>query len=333
MSVFKPVFDAVGTGAGVAWPLFGILSSALSLGIGGAAMAGLGSVCCGLFLLVGLRVFYLSYKKSKAEEAQLNDKLHKNLSGFIDRLYNCYLEEDTSLNFPDYLNSSNLDREETSNRTSIQVQFIEFVRGNSAKFLLNYHHHSPIKKNEKLKKIIKAFINSSDFNERVKALPMSELLDGAFLNFVGVFGAVAGCSAGVIGVFSGLGLMISLSAIPFVGAAVLAAALFLGICGAVISVHANIEKNRKIQIYKNFKGINHNFDLEMNLDKSTREVEPPKKPQVFKPPEIHRDWRSESGESEKKFRIAKIRSILFYRCNSIDEEDNHLSATSSFEPN
>lgn len=126
MSVFKPAFDAIGTGAGVAWPLFGILSSALSLGIGGVAMVSLGSICCGLFLIVGIPVFYLSYKKNKLEEMRLNKKLNTHLLNFMERLYRCYIEEATQLDFSSYLRQ--IDCEGAGEKMTIQALFLEFIK-------------------------------------------------------------------------------------------------------------------------------------------------------------------------------------------------------------
>lgn len=326
MSVFKPAFDAIGTGAGVAWPLFGILSSALSLGIGGVAMVSLGSICCGLFLIVGIPVFYLSYKKNKLEEMRLNKKLNTHLLNFMERLYRCYIEEATQLDFSSYLRQ--IDCEGAGEKMTIQALFLEFIKNNQNDFFYNYHQYTAIEKKEEAEEIIKAFINSADFKENSAVPSMRELLEGAFLNFVGVFGAVAGCSAGVMGVFAGLGLISGLSAIPFLGVAILCAAFVLGVCGAVLSVYSNSEKTQKIQLYKNFKHINDHFDAEINLDKQKEKVEPlPTK--VSKPSELYQDWRSESLQSNK-LKLDKISSLLFYQRVS-REESEYSSVPHSFE--
>ena len=74
MSLFKSLFSGVGTGAGVAWPLFGIAFSAIGSSIGGVVSLALGGVTIGLFSGITAFVIYSSYKKMEAEE-QLQQKL------------------------------------------------------------------------------------------------------------------------------------------------------------------------------------------------------------------------------------------------------------------
>jgi hypothetical protein len=314
MSIFKSTFDAIGTGAGVAWPSFGILASALSLGIGGAAMATLGSVCCGLFLLVGLRVFYLAYKKSSLEESRLNEKLTSHLSCFIDQLHDCYLNQDEQLeDFYSYL--SQFDHNRTERQPNLQVQFLEFIKKNAPQFFSNYEQFPSEKRQAKLKKIIATFLNSSDFEEDIKSLSNDELLDGAFLSFVGVFGATAGGTSGVIGVLVGVGLFSGFGAIPILAAVVLTTAVLLAVCGALVSIHSNIEKNKKTQIYKHFKAFNGEFAAEMTLDDAQaykKQIEKVSNEAPLAP----RDWRSRGAKTE----IARVRETLFHLANRQQQE-------------
>ena len=55
----------------------------------------------------------------------------------------------------------------------------------------------------------------------------------AFYGFVGTFGAVAGCSAGVAGLLTGLGLFSGFAAFPFVGWCILGFAFSLALFAAV----------------------------------------------------------------------------------------------------
>ena len=75
MFLSKPFFEGLGTGSGVAWPLFGILFSTLSIGVGSTFALTLGSICSVLFMLISLPIFYSSYTHSQDEENKLNGKL------------------------------------------------------------------------------------------------------------------------------------------------------------------------------------------------------------------------------------------------------------------
>ncbi|MBA2648650.1 MAG: hypothetical protein H0U75_03445 [Legionella sp.] len=59
--------------------------------------------------------------------------------------------------------------------------------------------------------------------------PVGDMLVDAFFGFVGTYGSIAGCSAGVGGVFTGLGLFTSFAAIPVLGWGILGVALIAGI--------------------------------------------------------------------------------------------------------
>ncbi|KTD35102.1 hypothetical protein Lnau_1992 [Legionella nautarum] len=321
MSIFKSTFDAIGTGSGVAWPSFGILSSALSLGIGGAAMAALGSVCCGLFLLVSVPVFYLTYKKSRLEESRLNEKLAIHLSRFIDQLHDCYLNQAEQLDFYSYLNQ--LDRQ-SERQLNLQVQFLEFIKKNTPQFFRKYEQFSPGKREAKLKEIISAFLNSSDFEETIKPLSNDELLDGAFLSFVGVFGAAAGCSSGVIGVLAGVGLFGGFGVIPVLATIVLTTAILLAVCGALVSIHSHIEKNKKTQIYKNFKTFNADFAAEMTLG-DTQESKQNQKASTHEVSTGPRDWRLTGVKTPG---VAKVRETLFHLHDS--RHPDHLPSMVGF---
>ncbi|PJE08615.1 hypothetical protein [Legionella sp.] len=307
MSIFKSTFDAIGTGAGVAWPSFGILSSALSLGIGGAAMAALGSVCCGLFLLVGMRVFYLAYKKSRLEESQLNKKLTIHLSRFIDQLHDCYLNREEQMDFYTYL--SHFDLNDSDRQLNLQVQFLVFIKKNAPKFFRKYDQFSPEKRLAKIEEIISDFLNSSDFEKNIKSLANDELLDGAFLSFVGVFGASSGATSGIIGVLAGVGLFSGFAAVPVLASIVLTTALLLAICGTVVSIHSSFEKNKKTQIYKNFKAFNCDFAAELTLGDAQEREKQLQEASVYEAPAAQRDWRSTGAKTPE---VARVRETLFH---------------------
>jgi hypothetical protein len=264
MSIIRSYFDGVGTGAGVAWPSFGIMASVLSVGVGGTLAITLGTICCLIFLAVSIPVFYLSYKKISLEEKQLNNKVNLKLMTFIDNHYQNYLNTAYQDNqrFPDYLNSWGL-----SDPQTMQDNLLAHINNSDVGFFSNYHNFSTTEKKKKLAAFIHAHIAS------IKNIPsptFNELASTAFLNFVGVFGSIAGCSAGVMGVISGLGIISGFGAIPLVGAAVLMIAIGLGIYSGIYATQSMIEKNKKTKMYKDFKRFNNQFEINelSNVEKS-----------------------------------------------------------------
>ena len=258
MSFSRSLFDGIGAGAGVAWPLFGIVSSVLSLGVGGSLAISLGSVCCIVFLAVSIPVFYFAYKKSKEETKQLDEKLTTHLFNFIDTLHKAYLANKTEdESFTDYLNRWLILENEKENKNHLQIMLILFIKKNSPSLLNQYHRLPPETKKENLSQLIQNFIGIIDLNGILTKPAKKELLKVAFLNFVGVFGAVAGCSAGLMGVFIAFGITLGFGANPLLGLGILVLALGLASYSAVIATQGNIEKGKKTQIYKNLKSYNH----------------------------------------------------------------------------
>jgi len=94
MTLFKSSVNGIGTGAGVAWPLFGIVFGAIGGTIGSpvSLMLGLGSVI--LFFTVTLSVTYFSYKDAKnaqskdAKNAQreTQSSIEKNQNKLVERI-------------------------------------------------------------------------------------------------------------------------------------------------------------------------------------------------------------------------------------------------------
>src|SRR4051812_896686 len=68
MSLFRAAFNGIGSGAGVAWPLFGIVFSLIGGPIGSCLSLALGIVSSLLFLSISLSIFYISFKETKDQE-------------------------------------------------------------------------------------------------------------------------------------------------------------------------------------------------------------------------------------------------------------------------
>jgi hypothetical protein len=245
--LLKPYFDGIGTGAGVAWPLFGIIASAIGLGVGGSLAIILGSTCGLIFFIVAGVTCYISHKKFKDEEKTLKRKLYTNLLLFINNLYVAASKENRT--FEDYIN-------DWASDDLLQVNLVNFIKNNN----FRYAYLSPAEKTAWLDRHIDPFIQSLDIKP-----PVREVLHTGFVSFMGVFGSVAGCSAGMMGVFAGLGAITGFGAFPLLAAVVLILAVGLGIYGARQAINVSIEHHAKKNLYKNFKSFNKNIGDELGI--------------------------------------------------------------------
>lgn len=247
MSFYKTISDSVGTAAGVACPLFGIASASFSLKIGSTVALVLGSVSIVLFSAVALGVFYIFYQKNKAEELKLNNKTKAYLTEFIE-------------NFS-ITNRQKVILEEGV----IQCSLIRFMEQNYPSFLRNYPYANQKVNSKMLEKIINHFTNSLAIKKLIPSPPISTLAPIFFLTITAVFGAVAGTTAGMMGIAVSLGLLSGF--VPALGIAVILFSAVTAICIATHSVRGTIEHNQKTHLYKSFKHFNRSFknsDLEKN---------------------------------------------------------------------
>lgn len=318
MSLLKSVFAGIGTGSGVAWPLFGIVSSALSLGIGGTLVISVGSICCVLFLAVSIPVFYIAYKKIMQEERLLNDKLKSNLLNFIDNLHHAYLaDKESNYHFRDYVNTWLMQEKEKGGKNNLQIKLIKGIKKFSPNFLRNYDYLSPLEKKKELALIIQHGIDWSDLNEELSSPPKNELLNTAFLSFVGVFGSVAGCSSGFVGVFTAMGLITGFGAIPVLGAIILIAAVGCAAYAAAIAIESDIAKNKKTQIYKNLKAYNKNFAEQNIAEKEQIYDIQPHKDQLKGSPSFEHDPDKRAATIASN--PAHLRGTIFHRTRDTEE--------------
>ncbi|HHF7387085.1 TPA: hypothetical protein ACPSKW_003709, partial [Legionella bozemanae] len=78
MVFLKSVLNGIGSGSGVAWPLFGILFAALGGTIASFFSLSLGILAITLFFSVSSLIFYFSYQEQKNSEQLFQNQFHKN---------------------------------------------------------------------------------------------------------------------------------------------------------------------------------------------------------------------------------------------------------------
>jgi hypothetical protein len=241
MAFFKSIINGVGTGAGVAWPLFGIVFSVAGASVGGLLSFTLGGIAATLFLTVCAAVFYLSYEHAQEEQQKLQILLQKNeqkliefINEYIKTMDKQYQLTDKKISFESYLllqlNQQLSDRD--NNKQSPLHQSLIIIKIMSEQQLF--------KEKSILSLIEKEFVNPV-------SIPFSKAITPMFFAFVGTFGSIAGCSAGLSGLFSGLGLFSSFAAFPLLGWGVLAIAASMGIFAAD-NAFIDAQKNYKHEV-------------------------------------------------------------------------------------
>ncbi|HRD69230.1 MAG TPA: hypothetical protein PK657_03730 [Legionella sp.] len=289
MTLFKSSVNGIGTGAGVAWPLFGIVFGAIGGTIGSpvSLMLGLGSVI--LFFTVTLSVTYFSYKDAKNAQRETQSSIEKNQNKLVERIES-YLALNKNGGEP-ILEQIRTDFEiiNRSNPQSAVIPLLMAIKNNN----------------------IKDFIK--DLSVKASQAPMSgsTLAIKGFFGFVGTFGSIAGCSAGVAGLLTGLGLFSSFAAFPVTGFCLLSAAIFLGIVAA----------RRAVTEYKRESAHQEMNNQLKNINKELNRLVTNKKPQP-----INRSKNIKVQESKLK------ESNLDFRGNSVPSSNHPFFKSACTKP-
>lgn len=246
MRLSRAAINGIGSAAGVAWPLFGIIFSILGGSIGGILSLTLGAISTGLFCLISIPIFYFSYQEMENNALQFEEQLQKNqkklcadITNYINSIYENFLNHPEEEDFSSYL------------KKMLNIDLYEIAKKDT---------HSPL---YQILLIIKQQIDKKQLNLVVdkqaivaeiakhtsgKSIPYSQLLTPSFFGFVGTFGSIAGCSAGISGLLTGIGVFTSFAVFPLLGWSIIGVAV---ICGAIIAykaaVQAQVEFQRKEQ--------------------------------------------------------------------------------------
>ena len=225
--VFKSIISGIGTGAGFAWPLFGIVFNVVGGSIGGLVSFTLGGFAIGLFMAIGSAIFYLSYQKAQEEQQHSQALLQKNekklmefINEYINIIYKNYQLSVKTMPFKTYLSlqlnqhllATAKDEKQTPLHQALTIIKI-MIEQQSIK-----------------KKLILPMIEQKIIQQY--SVPSSNVIVPIFHAFVGTFGSIAGCSAGVSGLLTGLGLFSSFAAFPIIGWGILGFAIAMGIFAA-----------------------------------------------------------------------------------------------------
>ncbi|VEG91107.1 hypothetical protein [Legionella spiritensis] len=305
LPLFKSSFDGIGTGAGVAWPFFGILSSTLGLVAGGTIALIAGSVAGLLFCLISGAIFYLSYRNACKEEvrlqqkaAQYQDTLNtlivlylKNIYqeclfhaqpdmpldiSTLSRLLHQKIKQDYATNR--YVNDASTNQlllrllGKQSQQTIIPIFIAEKWKFGHGKGLL------PSMTPENPLNIAINDLTTQHIQAMTVPSPTSLQFKAAFISGAGTFGAIAGCAAGFAGLLTGLGLFAGFAAIPILGWATLilalGTALLIASCSAqqALARHQLQAKGKTIKLMnRQLETINCTREIDLHTDRLVKE--------------------------------------------------------------
>lgn len=290
MKFLKSLGDGIGTAAGVAWPTFGIVYGSLGLthGVTTKAIA-LASLAGFLFIAILLPVSIWSYKNNQLEKIELqrsaSEESEKIVEALLDYLYLTFLrlrhfaniDELTSISsLMQYLkmtvyadlnkNNVSVNSRVMLNNILNQDDFIfNFIRRVNIKILQN---KTPVQKFENCvsngrynsfkQDVINIVKQSYDVNENRPST--TKYLKHGIFSFFSAFGSIAGCSAGVFGLLTSLGIFAGFSAIPVAGWSLLFSAIVFGIVVAGITIYMANDKCKYKSMHRHYKELHDEFD-------------------------------------------------------------------------
>lgn len=266
VSILRSAFVAIGSAGGVALTSFGILEGTLGLGIGSAYAIALGLICGCLFLAVAITGFSFSYMKTNKERKKIDEKLQEQIQTYTNKLAR------NSLCLENY-NLPHLGERAEARKRAIFFRLEKDISELGMSGCLNFE--DPLKR-----KKLTSFAIASDYNYRFNVLrkkianyitytaksreskfsPITAFRT-VFFDFVGVFGAITGCTAGTMGLLISVGITAGFGSIPLVGASILLLGVGLGTYSALQAFKSFTVKKKKIQTVKEMKKINHRVKL------------------------------------------------------------------------
>ncbi len=263
----RSTLDGVGTGAGVAWPLFGIITSSLGIAAGSTIALATGSVASLLFCGICCGTFLISYQNALKQNSMASEKVTK----YVNKL-NAQIHQLLEDGYQRYLAHSQLHSKAVDPEEALQFM-LGWIKFKIKKSKSPTPLHSPYLLNlledlieqEKSNKLLSAFIMHKITNEEDQALerlciknlvnklvldiplsplPFSSSFKTGFVAFAGAFGSIAGCSAGFMGLLSGLGVISGFAALPVLGVSILGVALALAILVAAQAIRNTAELHK-----------------------------------------------------------------------------------------
>ena len=297
MFVVRSILNGIGTGAGVAWPTFGIVASTFYLS--SAAVIPLAVFCAVLFCLITGFTALTTYRNSIEAYRQLDQKIQAQAHQLLNNLH-------------ELLSSSSQQIANRFDDSLIQhplvVQSEPIVQAALAQFLSNHHREFsryPSLSRSAKRMLLNHLLASLASAPASRNITMNEIFDRSFLAFVGAFGSIAGCGAGMMGLLSTVGIVSGFAALPMIGVGLLTAAVAIGAYRADEAAIEAIEGDKRAIIHIGLQQLNCEF-LEFNTLQPTDNHQP----EVC--PEASNDASSEQRNIPGKIlQFARFKGTLF----------------------
>ncbi|MFC3908338.1 hypothetical protein ACFORL_04520 [Legionella dresdenensis] len=267
MAFFKPLLDAVGSGGGVAWSAFGIISATMGLASGGVLSLIFGYSAISAFLLIFFPVLILSYQAVQKQQQQLAEKIIEScqmlqiqIRDYLELCHKHFLKRSPGGNIDEFRTSLSrkIDKDLRKLRLSNKGCLADFLQQIFDRNTLNQFIHHKYNTGPLPEINIKFPAD--------KRAPFSTIAIASFFGFIGGFGAVAGGSAGISGLLMGMGLFAGFTAMPILGWSLLAAALLVAALAAFVTGY---DANSNHQMAKRHEFVKNQYQslFEINLDK------------------------------------------------------------------
>lgn len=300
MQLFKSFGDGIGTAAGVAWPIFGIIFWSLGIAVGGISAIIIGSVATILFLIIATSITYWSYKEYLQEKTRFQDKMKDQDNKILQLVYSYLLKT---------LKESLLLNRKYKNNAFILVEVLKEIiqqdiikseseiksphllcilhrllddqqNNNILHNLTNIYNNNELIVND-VDRTLNTNLNNNNHLKKLKNNicdlctqskdflffsdpPIKTLIKAGCIGFAAAFGSVAGCISGMIGLAGGLGIFAGLTVFPIVGWATLFIAIIFGLIVSGINMH-----NLTIKTYRE-QLIHYNTHALSDLETITR---------------------------------------------------------------
>lgn len=333
MILYRSFLNGIGTGAGVAWPFFGVVFAVLGGSVGGHTSIVLGIVSITLFLVVSGIIFYLSYQDMKNSEIKFQQLVQKNkrklmtsVRSYLQNIEECYFAQRTVPNFIIYLHSiidTDLEKVSRDDLNSPLYKILYIISQASQKNL----HNSLIPNEQLLFELITNYIKQTTSSPNIYIIP-------AFSAFVGTFGSIAGCCAGISGLLTGLGVFTSFTAFPIIGLGIIAIASICGLAIAKEAINNAIEEYQAIelnitvkQMYQQLKKANFVRELDCALYEASSNISSNPEEQVYFYSQINKPIENKLQSNKIYNNATHIKFIPLFK---IDTDKTNKNSTTVY---
>ncbi|HCA89892.1 MAG: hypothetical protein CMF38_07690 [Legionellaceae bacterium] len=274
MSISKSIFDGLGSASGVAWPLYGLLFTALGLASGGIAAISLSIVCTSLFCTLSTTVFIVTYWQMRQDTKKRRQKLDDKENDVAKQItaYLCQFQQ-ASGDIKNRIKENALNaKNSNTNMTALRIMNQWLTQQDTSE---------------------KSF-NSTEITQAIHHLPLASPFPfkkvglAALTGFIAPFGSIAGGGSGLLNVLVTLGL-VSSALTPTISLVLLSTALVVSLTFASYFMYNAYHAATQTARIAKFKALSQELtalqqDLTNQLEPTTT---PPEEPASSEAPQSY----------------------------------------------